>query len=286
MGDGAFFVTFVKMDSCKNHYLCCVWHPLFFIHYCTMNILVTNDDGIDSPGITALAAALCNVGTVTVVAPDRQQSAVGHALTVSRPLRATKVRRDDALFGFAVDGTPADCVKLGVTTLLDARPDLVVSGINHGSNTSVNILYSGTVSAASEAMLLGIPAIAVSIDSLSYSTDCAAAAEFAAHIAARMPSLGLPLDTLLNVNVPALPKERIKGFRITRQGHSGWEDSYECRKDPMGREYFWLSGNYHVRDLDHSSDEGALKAGYVSVTPVRYRLTNDDEVSRLAQVFS
>jgi 5'-nucleotidase len=271
-------VSLLVIDSC--------FLPAFFTIFCGMNILVTNDDGIDSPGIDALARALRTVGTVMVVAPDRQQSAVGHALTVSRPLRATKVRRDGVLFGFAVDGTPADCVKLGATTLLDAKPDLVVSGINHGSNTSVNILYSGTVSAASEAMLLGIPAIAVSIDSLSYSTDCTAAAEITAEIAAKVPLLALPLDTLLNVNVPAIEKENIKGVKITRQGTSGWEDNYERRTDPMGREYFWLSGNYHVRDLDHSTDEGALKAGYVSVTPVRYRLTNDEELQRLTSAFS
>jgi len=246
-----------------------------------LNILVTNDDGIDAPGIVALAHALRRVGSVTVVAPDRQQSAVGHALTVSRPLRATKVRRDGEFFGFAVDGTPADCVKLALSTLLTERSDIVVSGINHGANTSINIMYSGTVSAATEGMMLGVPSMAVSIDSLDYRTDCTAAAEVAAEIAAKMLALGLPSDTLLNVNVPALAKEHLKGIRITRQGTSGWEDSYERRKDPMGREYFWLSGNYHVRDTDHSTDEGAIKAGYVSVTPVRYRLTNEEVLGGL-----
>ena len=127
-----------------------------------MNILITNDDGIDSPGILALASALKEIGSVTVIAPDRQQSAVGHALTVSAPLRAVPFHRDGGLFGFAVNGTPADCVKLGVSTLLDQKPDLVVSGINHGANTSVNVMYSGTVSAATEAMMIGLPALAVS----------------------------------------------------------------------------------------------------------------------------
>ncbi|MFM7339721.1 MAG: 5'/3'-nucleotidase SurE, partial [Bacteroidota bacterium] len=136
-----------------------------------MNILITNDDGIDSPGILALASALKEIGSVTVIAPDRQQSAVGHALTVSAPLRAVPFHRDGGLFGFAVNGTPADCVKLGVSTLLDQKPDLVVSGINHGANTSVNVMYSGTVSAATEAMMIGLPALAVSLTSFSLESD-------------------------------------------------------------------------------------------------------------------
>jgi 5'-nucleotidase len=249
-----------------------------------MNILITNDDGIDAPGIAALTTALREIGTVTVVAPDRQQSAVGHALTISRPLRATKVHRDGGVGGtlttYAVDGTPADCVKLALCVLLDAKPDLVVSGINHGSNTSMSIMYSGTVSAATEAMMLGVPAMAVSIDSLDYATDCTTAARYAARIAAFVPSMvkaGFAADTLLNVNIPALAAGDIRGVRLTHQGTSGWEDDYERRLDPMGREYYWLSGNYHTRDTDLDSDEGALKAGYVSVTPIRYRLTNDDE---------
>lgn len=246
-----------------------------------MHILVTNDDGIDSPGIYALVHALRSVGKVSVVAPDRQQSAVGHALTVSSPLRATKIRRDGEFFGYAINGTPADCVKIGICALLEEKADLLVSGINHGSNTSKNILYSGTVSAATEGMMMGLPSIAVSIDSLDYRTDCTVAAEYAAHIARQYADLNIPADTILNVNAPALPKEQIKGFRVTRQGTSGWEDAYECRKDPMGREYFWLSGQYNSIDTDIDSDEGAMKAGYVSVTPVRYQLTNEDIRSRL-----
>lgn len=241
-----------------------------------MHILVTNDDGIDSPGIYALVQALKAVGRVSVVAPDRQQSAVGHALTVSSPLRATKVRRDGEFFGYAINGTPADCVKIGICALLEEKADLLVSGINHGSNTSKNILYSGTVSAATEGMMMGLPSIAVSLDSLDYRTDCAVAAEYAARIAAQFFTLNIPADTILNVNVPALTKAEIKGLRITRQGSSGWEDAYERRQDPMGREYFWLSGHYHSHDTDLDTDEGAMKSGYVSVTPVRYQLTNTD----------
>ena len=180
-----------------------------------MNILITNDDGIDSPGILALVQALKNIGNVTVIAPDRQQSAVGHALTVSAPLRAVPFQRDGDLFGFAINGTPADCVKLGVSTLLETKPDLVVSGINHGANTAVNVMYSGTVSAATEAMMIGIPALAVSLTSFSLEADMSTAAEYAAKVAGNMLNWDIPIDTILNMNVPAIPKEDIKGMRIT-----------------------------------------------------------------------
>jgi 5'-nucleotidase len=246
-----------------------------------MRILVTNDDGIDSPGIYALVLALRTIGEVQVVAPDRQQSAVGHALTVSEPLRATKVRRDGEVFGYAINGTPADCVKLALCELVETPPDLLVSGINHGANTSRNILYSGTVSAATEGMMMGVPAMAVSLDSLNHRTNADAAAEYAALIASRFHSFAIPADTILNVNVPALSKEQIKGIRVTQQGIAGWEDAYERRKDPMGREYFWLSGKYISADNGLETDEGAMKAGYVSVTPVRYRLTNEEMLKPL-----
>jgi 5'-nucleotidase len=251
-----------------------------------MHILVTNDDGIDSPGIYALVQALKRLGKISVVAPDRQQSAVGHALTVSSPLRATKVRRDGEIFGYAINGTPADCVKIGICSLLDEPASLLVSGINHGANTSRNILYSGTVSAATEGMMMGLPSMAVSLDSLDYRTDCMPAAEYAAVVAERFHTLDIPPDTILNVNVPALPKEQIKGLRVTRQGSSSWEDAYERRQDPMGREYFWLSGHYNSLDTDLSTDEGAMKAGYVSVTPVHYRLTNEAMLAPLESLQS
>jgi 5'-nucleotidase len=221
-----------------------------------MNILVTNDDGIDSPGILALVQALKKIGHITVIAPDRQQSAVGHALTVSAPLRAVPFQREGDLFGFAVNGTPADCVKLGVSTLLSIKPDLVVSGINHGANTAVNVMYSGTVSAATEAMMIGIPALAVSLTSFSLDADMSVAAEYAAKVAGNMLEWDLPIDTILNMNVPAIPKEDIKGMRITRLSNSYWDDSYDSRKDPMGREYHWIVGTYRVpEEADIETDD-------------------------------
>jgi len=247
-----------------------------------MNILITNDDGIDSPGILALAQALKEIGNVTVIAPDRQQSAVGHALTVSAPLRAVPFQRNGDMFGFAVNGTPADCVKLGVSTLLAIKPDLVVSGINHGANTAVNVMYSGTVSAATEAMMIGIPALAVSLTSFSLDAEMSVAADYAKRVAGSMLEWGLQKDTILNMNVPAISREEVKGMRITRLSNSYWDDSYDSRKDPMGREYHWIVGAYRVpEEADIETDDGAVRNGWVSLTPVHYDLTHRKEVERL-----
>jgi 5'-nucleotidase len=246
-----------------------------------MRILVTNDDGIDAPGLHALAEALRPLGDVVIVAPDRQQSAVGHAVTVSEPLRVVPLRRDGRVIGYAVNGTPADCVKLAVTALLPWRPDVVASGINHGRNTAVNILYSGTVSAATEATLLGIPSVAFSLDTFEPEADFRAAAVIARHLVAHLPKLELPAGTLLNVNIPNLPLERIRGVRLTRQGNSLWRDWYERRRDPWGREYFWLAGEYVLVDASPEADDVALAEGYVSVTPIRYELTDTATLERL-----
>ncbi|MES2764661.1 MAG: 5'/3'-nucleotidase SurE [Bacteroidota bacterium] len=239
-----------------------------------MNILVTNDDGINSNGILALVNALKRLGNVTVIAPDRQQSAVGHAVTVSSPLRATPVFKNDEFFGYAINGTPADCVKLGISTLLKEKPDLVVSGINHGPNLSINVLYSGTVSAATEATMMGYPSIAVSLDTFEEKEDCVVAAEYAAMVAEKVLKTGLPKGTLLNVNVPHLPKEKIKGIKLTKQAQSQWDDSYERRKDPRGGEYFWLTGVYITSNDDPDNDDFCVSEGWVSVTPIHYKMTD------------
>ncbi len=244
-------------------------------------ILVTNDDGIDSPGIFALVHALKKLGKVVVAAPDRQQSAVGHALTVSKPLRAISFHRNGEMFGYAINGTPSDSVKLAVSTLLEEKPDLVVSGINHGQNTSINILYSGTVSAATEGMLIGIPSIAVSLASYSLGADCSAAADISVEVSKKVIKNGLPKDTLLNINIPALPKNKIKGIRITRQSDSQWNDHYEKRIDPFGRNYYWFSGEYKVIDKDIETDDAALLAGYVSITPIQFKFTNNDAIAKM-----
>lgn len=251
-----------------------------------LHILVTNDDGIDSKGIHALVHELRSFARVTVIAPDRQQSAVGHALTVADPLRATPFHRDGELFGFAVSGTPADCVKLGLTTLMSEKPDLVVSGINHGANTAVNVVYSGTVSAATEGMIMGVPSIAVSLCNFDPDADCTAAAHFAGIIVRHALDLNIPTGTILNVNVPALPREEIQGIKFVPLSRGYWDDRYDVRSDPMQRTYYWIHGKYHVPAGDHESDDGALADGYVAVTPIKFELTDRPTLASLASRFS
>lgn len=250
-----------------------------------MRILVTNDDGITSGGIQALIAAMARLGDVMVVAPDRQQSAVGHALTVASPLRAVKMQREHASIAYAVNGTPADCVKLGVSTLLPHRPDIVVSGINHGSNTSVNAIYSGTVSAATEGTLMGIPSMAVSLTSFDSLADMSLAAEVAYDIASRLLDLKLPAGTLLNVNVPAIDRANYRGMKVTRQGHNAWKDGYDVRKDPQGHPYYWLTGEFLTLSEQEDGDDFAVQQGWTAVTPIHYELTNVAELNRLKGLF-
>jgi 5'/3'-nucleotidase len=237
------------------------------------SILVSNDDGIDAPGIAALARALRNVGTVIIVAPDKQQSAVGHAITMNFPLRVRQVRKNGSLFGYAVDGTPADAVKLAVRALLKRKPDLLVSGINHGSNTAISVLYSGTVSAATEGTILGIPSIAVSLTTFR-AADFSFAGRFSAKLARQVLKHGLPKGTLLNVNIPPLGERDIRGVLITRQGESTWEDLFEARRDPANKEYYWLTGVLTETDNERDVDQWAVSHRYISVTPLQYDLTD------------
>lgn len=252
-----------------------------------MNILVTNDDGINAPGIYALAVALSEIGNVTVIAPLGEQSAVGHALTVSLPLRVTEWMKNDEFFGYAVSGTPADCVKLALRTFLAEkgipRPDIVVSGINHGRNTAVNVIYSGTVSAATEATVLGIPAIAVSLTSYGPGADFSGAAEFMQSFVPMVMQKGLPEGTLLNVNVPAVPVALIRGFSFTRQGRSYWEDEFEKRLDPQERPYYWLKGKYVIEDEASDIDDVAIRDNRISITPLHYDLTDYDFLDEMTE---
>jgi 5'-nucleotidase len=225
-----------------------------------------------------LASALDAIGEVAVVAPDRERSAVGHAVTMTEPLRAWRETWADGREVFVVDGTPADCVKVAVKALLERRPDAVVSGINLGGNAGVNVIYSGTVSAATEATILGIPAAAVSLDTFT-DPDFGPAARVAAWVAGKILENGLPPRVMLNVNVPALPEKEIAGLKITRQSSAVLEDRYEERHDPRGRRYFWLAAErMSVPDPRDDDDIAALEEGYVSVTPIHYDLT--DEAAR------
>jgi len=233
-------------------------------------LLVSNDDGIHSLGLEALVEALADAGEVVVVAPDREQSACSHALTLHRPLRIDQVQPRR----FMVDGTPTDCVNLAINGILTRRPTLLVSGINKGANLGDDVTYSGTVSAAMEGTLLGIPSIAVSLIGRS-DWDFEAAAAFARRLAGWVLTHGLPPDTLLNVNVPQRPDgESPLGVRVTRMGRRRYGDAIVEKIDPRGRKYYWIGGE----ELDFVEEEGtdfhATKDGYISVTPIHLDLTN------------
>ncbi len=238
-----------------------------------LNILVSNDDGIDAPGISALVQELKKIGRVTVVAPDKQQSAVGHAITMNYPLRVKEFSKNGNFFGYAVEGTPADAVKLAVRALLKTKPDILVSGINHGSNTAISIIYSGTVSAATEGTILGIPSIAVSLTTYG-PADFSVAAVFARKLTKFVAARGLPPGTLLNVNVPPLKAKEIRGVVVTRQGKAVWDDRFEVRRDPGNKEYYWLTGSLEEVDKELDVDQWAVKNKYISVTPIQYDLTD------------
>lgn len=238
-----------------------------------LKILVSNDDGIDAPGIYTLVQELKKIGIVTVVAPDEQRSAVGHAITMNYPLRVKKFFKNNEFFGYAVEGTPADSVKIAVRTVLRDKPDLLISGINHGSNTAINIIYSGTVSAATEGTILGIPSIAVSLTTYD-KPDFRFAAKFSRKLAEFISKKGLPKDTLLNVNIPPLKEKDIRGVRITRQGKSRWDDTFDVRRDPNNKEYYWLTGKLEVLDTSDEADLIAIFNHYISITPIHFDLTD------------
>ena len=234
-------------------------------------ILVCNDDGIFSPGIKALAEVAAEFGEVVVVAPDRQQSAVGHAITMSVPLRANEMTVAKKYKGFAVNGTPADCVKLAHGNLLDRKPDLVLSGINHGSNAGINILYSGTVSAATEGTILGYPSIAVSCTAYPEQADLKGAQEAARRVVKFVLDKGLPKGVTLNVNAP---EGEFKGIQWSRMADSRYVEEYEDRVDPFNRAYYWLTGQFELLDEGNDSDIHILNEGNATVTPIQYDLTD------------
>ncbi|MEK6570014.1 MAG: 5'/3'-nucleotidase SurE [Bacteroidota bacterium] len=238
-----------------------------------LNVLISNDDGINSPGIYALVQQIRKIAHVTVVAPDKQQSAVGHAITVGYPLRASKFYKNGIFFGHAVEGTPADAVKLAVRSILREKPEMLISGINHGSNTAISIIYSGTVSAATEGTILGIPSVAVSLTTHERA-DFTYAAKFTRKLALHLSKKSLPEGTLLNVNVPPVPEEAIRGILVTRQGKSKWDDTFDVRRDPNNKEYFWLAGDLLQLDQDEDIDQVAILKNYISITPIHYDLTD------------
>ncbi len=239
-----------------------------------MKIILTNDDGIYSPGIQELKKSMAPFGAVTVVAPDVQKSGVGHSITFSHPLRVRDVYTNGDFIGYGIDGSPADCVKLAVREILKEKSDLLVSGINIGANVGINVLYSGTVAAAIEGALLGIPSVAISMEISETSSDVKGAAETAKDIIALIMKKELPRGTLLNVNIPHIPKDKIKGVKITKQFSGDFDEHYEKRADPRGVAYYWLAGTGWPKEDVIGTDMHALKDGYISITPLRYDLTD------------
>ena len=244
-----------------------------------MIILVCNDEGMRSDGVQALSRALDALGDVYVVAPDREQSAAGHSLTLHRPLRVEEI----APRQIAIDGTPTDCVNLAVSGILPARPGLVVSGINKGANLGDDITYSGTVSAAMEGTLLGIPSIAISLVGRTR-FDFAPAAEFAARLVAKVLEHGLPPDALLNVNIPDRPRGDMTGVRITRQGKRRYGEAMVEKTDPRGKKYYWIGGDELDFVCDPGTDYAAVIEGAVSITPIHLDLTHYPSLSSLGQL--
>lgn len=246
-----------------------------------MRILATNDDGVYAPGILALVEALSPEHQVFVVAPEAEQSAVGHSITLADPIRVRPLDQG-RLSGFAITGTPADCVKLAVHEFLDEPPDLVVSGINRGANVGVNLVYSGTVSAATEAAMMGLSSIAFSLDSHDPKADYGPAAQVASRIVGQYSSMGLPAGVALIVNVPATPLNDIRGLKITRQSTAKLRERFLKRTDPRGHVYYWQAGETMGTDGGMDTDYPALLAGYVTMTPIRFDLTHHGELVRLA----
>lgn len=248
-----------------------------------MQILVTNDDGIWSPGIAALAEALRPLGEVVVFAPDRERSAIGHAITMHNPLRVDELDFPvEDVRAYVVNGTPSDCVKLGAEAILPRLPDLVVSGINLGPNLGTDVIYSGTVSGALEGVILGIPAVAVSLATYA-EAEFSLAARVAALVVSEVQEHGLPPGTLLNVNVPGLPLSELAGVRVTHLGTRRYRNAFDRRTDPRGRVYYWMAGEVEDLDEDPGADTMAIRNNMVSITPLRYDLTHTGYLSELAR---
>ncbi len=244
-----------------------------------MRILLSNDDGIHAPGLESLFHAVRDLGEVVIAAPDSQMSAVGHAITISDPIKVAEVKRENGFQGFAIGGTPADCVKLAVEALLDSPPDLVISGINLGPNAGISVIYSGTVSAATEGTILGIPSIAISINTFK-DPLWPTAAQVARTVAEKVLREGLPADTLLNVNVPNLPVDQLAGYEVTTMARSQFKEVFHRRSDPRGNIYYWMDGEMELAPGQSGTDVQALDDKKVSLTPLRFDLTHREELER------
>ena len=251
-------------------------------------ILLTNDDGIEAKGIKTLYNTLVGNSNwdIWIVAPDRERSAVGHAITVFDPISVKKEFIDGIFCGYAVDGTPADCVKLAIAAIFEKKPDLLISGINRGANVGKNIIYSGTVSAATEGTIYNVPSIAVSMNNLK-DTDYTFAAEFTKNIANLLLDLrSLPERMLLNINIPDAPADKIKGVKVTYQSNMAFKDVFIKREDPRGREYYWMNGELAEAEEDENNDYTALKNNYISITPIQHDMTDYHRLDYFKSIIS
>src|SRR5690606_11593851 len=248
-------------------------------------ILVTNDDGIAAPGIRALIEAVRDLGIVVVVAPDSPQSGMGHAITIGKPLRLYKAEIFDGIDAWQCSGTPVGCLKLARDKVLHRKPDLCLSGINHGSNASINVIYSGTMSAAMEAAVEGIPSAGFSLQDFTFNADFAVSKIVARAVTKRILTRSVPEHLLLNVNIPKLQPEDFKGIKICRQADAKWAENFEHRKDPRGRDYYWMTGKFMSRDQGEDTDIAALNAGYASIVPVSIDLTDEGTRNWLLQKY-
>ncbi len=237
-------------------------------------ILITNDDGVTAPGIRNLVEAVKDLGKIIVVAPDKAQSGMGHAITIGHPLRMNKVDIFEGIEAWQVSGTPVDCVKLAVDKILHGKPDLCLSGINHGANHSINVIYSGTMSAAMEASIESIPSIGFSLLDYSYEADFTTARHYVKQIVSSLIQKKLDKHFLLNVNIPSIALELVKGVKVCRQAYAKYQEDFEERKDPHGKKYYWLTGEFLNFDKGKDTDVWALNNNYVSVVPVQFDLTN------------
>ena len=245
-------------------------------------ILVTNDDGINAPGIRTLISVIKDIGDVIVVAPDSPQSGMGHAITINSTLHSSKITpKNSETIEYSCSGTPADCVKLAINELMHRKPDLCVSGVNHGSNSSINVIYSGTMSAAIEASIEGVPAIGFSLLDYKWDAEFSHIKKYIKKITLKALEEGLPKGITLNVNFPKLNHDMIKGIKVCKQAETYWIEKFDKRVNPQGKEYYWLTGEFINKDQSEDSDEYALSNGYISIVPVKHDLTDYESINKI-----
>mgnify|MGYP001307774152 FL=1 len=244
-------------------------------------ILITNDDGYNSKGIKALINAVKNLEKILIIAPDSPQSGMGHAISVNKPIRCYKTNFFGSVEAYCCTGTPVDCIKMGLYLLKDKKPDLILSGINHGSNVSTNILYSGTMSAAVEGALSGIPSVGYSLTDYSENADFQYSEKIVKTISKKVIKEGFKKGTCLNVNIPNVKENQIKGIKVCRQGRAFWDDTFDHRKDPLGKDYYWLTGSFSSKEQALDTDINYLENNYVTIVPTQFDMTCHDSVDKL-----